>query len=417
MYDKQFINELFFEGQCKREQSQACLSSAECSLTSIFYQLVRVSIGTAGCLSRTPNESEWGELYAMAKKQSLVGVCFAGVQQLYNDNAKDDDNRNRSNTSNLSELQYLTWLGMAAKIQQRNEIVNRQCVDLQKRLSADGMRSCILKGQGVAQLYGSLAGLRQSGDIDIWVEGGYKKVASWLKTVESECDFDDHHAHLHVFGDTDVEVHFTPYTLRHQILNRRLQRWFASQADAQFSNSISMKDGELCVPTAEFNLVYQLCHVYNHFFTEGVGLRQLMDYYFVLRTSYDNTSTGSAQAENENVVRVVQDFGLERFAAALLWVVGYVFEGKNLGTSETIETFQTLGFKPNEKDGRFLLEEVMKSGNFGKTDERNRGLYDNTWNRFWVVHMKTFRLWRFDHWAWFWSPISRVSGFIKSKIR
>ena len=136
MYDKQFINELFFE-------------------------LVRVSVGTAGCLSHSPRSTssgqasadEWGELYTMAKKQSLVGVCFAGVQKLYNDNANDDDNHNRSNTSNLSELQYLTWLGMAAKIQQRNEIVNRQCTELQAKLSSDGFRCCVLKGQGVGQLY------------------------------------------------------------------------------------------------------------------------------------------------------------------------------------------------------------------------------------------------------------------------
>ena len=71
------IEQLFFEGQCKREQSQARLSSAECSLNSIFYQLIQVAIGTRICLSHTPIHStssgqvldEWGELYAMAKKQ------------------------------------------------------------------------------------------------------------------------------------------------------------------------------------------------------------------------------------------------------------------------------------------------------------------------------------------------------------
>ena len=108
---------------------------------SLFTELIQVSIGIRVCLSRTPSEAEWGELYAMAKKQSLVGVCFAGVQRLV------------AQQQEPPKMLYLTWMGMTAMIQQRNEVVNRQCVDLQKRLSADGFRSCILKGQGVARIY------------------------------------------------------------------------------------------------------------------------------------------------------------------------------------------------------------------------------------------------------------------------
>ena len=107
----------------------------------LFFDLIRVSIGQQVCLSHTPSADEWGELYAMAKKQSLVGVCFAGVHRLVGQQQEPP------------EMLYLTWMGMAAKIQQRNEAVNRLCVDLQKRLSADGLRSCILKGQGNASLY------------------------------------------------------------------------------------------------------------------------------------------------------------------------------------------------------------------------------------------------------------------------
>ena len=76
------IEQIFFEGQCKREQSQACLNSAECSLSSIFYQLIRVAIGTQKTLSRPPSGEEWEELFEMAVKQSLVGVCFVGLNRL-----------------------------------------------------------------------------------------------------------------------------------------------------------------------------------------------------------------------------------------------------------------------------------------------------------------------------------------------
>ena len=110
-------------------------------INKLFFELIQVAIGTRICLSYTPSANEWGKLYAMAKKQSLVGVCFVGLQRL---GADADGGFSRIG---IDEKLYLTWMGMATKIQQRNEVVNRQCVDLQKRLSDDGVRSSILKGQ------------------------------------------------------------------------------------------------------------------------------------------------------------------------------------------------------------------------------------------------------------------------------
>ena len=67
----------------------------------LFFDLIRVSIGQQVCLSHTPSADEWGELYAMAKKQSLVGVCFAGVHRLVGQQQEPP------------EMLYLTWMGMA----------------------------------------------------------------------------------------------------------------------------------------------------------------------------------------------------------------------------------------------------------------------------------------------------------------
>lgn len=50
-------------------------------INKLFFELIQVARGTRICLSHTPSANEWGVLYAMAKKQSLVGVCFAGVQE------------------------------------------------------------------------------------------------------------------------------------------------------------------------------------------------------------------------------------------------------------------------------------------------------------------------------------------------
>ena len=73
-----------------------------------------------------------GELYAMAKKQSLVGVCFAGVQRL------------QQQRQGPPEMLYFTWLGMAAKIQQRNEVVDQQCKELWNVLHEAGFDAAVM---------------------------------------------------------------------------------------------------------------------------------------------------------------------------------------------------------------------------------------------------------------------------------
>ena len=167
----------------------------------LFFELIQVAFGTRICLSHTPSADEWGELYAMAMKQSLVGVCFAGVQKASPQPSPEGKGekslllRGDLEEAYIPEMLYLTWMGMAAKIQQRNETVNRQCVELQKRLSADGFRNYIMKGQANAALYqcgvkngfesskgSSLSALRQSGDIDVYLEGGLDKVLAYART-------------------------------------------------------------------------------------------------------------------------------------------------------------------------------------------------------------------------------------------
>lgn len=369
----------------------------------LFFELIQVALSTRICLSHTPSADEWGELYAMAKKQSLVGVCFAGIQKLV-DSEKED-------YCGMSELQYLTWMGMAAKIQQRNEVVNRQCAELQARLSADGFRNYIMKGQAMGSLYKlgaecgelrDLSALRQSGDIDVYLEGGLDKILAYAKSIGKTDGVNELEMHVEVFNNTEVEFHYRPMVLRDPIKNRRLQRYFDENASVQFNNEVILdeeKGLKICAPTNLFNLVHQLVHIYLHFMTGGIGLRQIMDYYFVLKACKDD--------DQKEELRVIHQIGLDKFAGGLAWVLNHVF-----ALPPEYSYWQM-----NEADGRALLKEIMISGNFGHTDERMSDIAVNKWKSFWFINGKTFRFWRFDHWAWFWSPIWRVYHFCWRKMK
>lgn len=173
--------------------------------------------------------------------------------------------------------------------------------------------------------------------------------------------------HVDVFPDTEVEFHYRPMVLRDPIKNKRLQRFFDENAPIQFENTVLLdkeKGLQITAPTNAFNLVHQLVHIYLHFITGGVGLRQWMDYYFVLKVcQIDDQSEG---------LEVIHEIGLDRFAGGLSWVLNHVFALP-----------QEYSYWPmNENDGRVLLDEIMISGNFGHTDERMADIATNKWTNF-----------------------------------
>lgn len=313
-------------------------------MQSLFFSLLQLSIGSGDRLSRHPLEEEWTELYKMAVKQSLVGICFVGMRKYMETSAQSGD------IPVVPKKIYFQWLGTAAQIQQRNELMGQRCVELQSKLSLYGINSSILKGQAVATYYGELRDFRQPGDIDVYVDCGREKAMEYARSIGQEhIDWDYKHLHLKIFTDADVEMHYRPEVLLNLQKNKRLQRWFRSEENQR---QIFQNEGKLVAPSSELNLFYILLHIYRHFLYEGVGLRQLLDYYFVLKTA-----SGEYRSK---ALQTIEKFGMKRFAKGIMWIMLNVF-----GLDE-----QFLLCESNEKEGRYILAQVMAGGNFGHHDAR-----------------------------------------------
>lgn len=358
----------------------------------LFFELIRISLGNEESLSHLPTSEEWRVLFDMARKQSLIGVCFAGVNKL------------QRQRQNMPKELYHTWLGMVAKIQQRNETVNKQCFELQRRLMADGERFCVLKGQGAGSRYSQgLDLLRQSGDIDVWMAGGRKHVLEYVNKVFPTNEVTGNHVQFKVFGDTDVELHYVPVRLCNRWANRRLRTWLRSQEEMQMEHLLPFEDGVLNVPTDEFDMIYMLLHIYKHLFNEGIGLRQLMDYYFLLINL--NVHHNSETIANAN--HLFRRFGTDRFAAALMYVENVVF-----GLQE-----KYMVCKPEETAGQFLLYEILQMGNFGHNDTRfqlKEG-YSHL-RRFWMMSSSKWRFIEFFPKEVAWQSIDTFLRFFELRF-
>ena len=220
---------------------------------------------------------DWQMLYSFAFKQALLGLCFDGIERL----GKEYPEELKLNPIGRELL--MTWMGKAQQIRRQNMKVNAEAGKLFSMLREDGFRCCILKGQGNALMYPNPYS-RTPGDIDVWVNASREYLTEYAKChFKLEDDIRFHHLETTLDG-VPVELHFFPGIMNNPIYNARLQKWFKRNADLQCSNVVSLSDGigEIAIPTTAFNVIYQLCHLYHHFFDEGIGMRQIIDYFLVV---------------------------------------------------------------------------------------------------------------------------------------
>ena len=177
----------------------------------------------------------------------------------------------------------MTWMGKAQQIRRQNMKVNAVAGKLFSMLREDGMRCCILKGQGNALMYPNPYS-RTPGDIDVWIDASRERIMEYTqKKFELGDDIRLQHLETSLDG-VPVELHFFPCSMNNPIYHARLQKWFRRNADLQCSHIVGLPDGagDIAIPTTAFNVIYQLMHLYHHFFDEGIGMRQIIDYFLVV---------------------------------------------------------------------------------------------------------------------------------------
>ena len=369
----------------------------------IFFDFLRFSIGSNSEIPSSLKEADWRELYRIAQKQCLVGVLFDGIKKLPAEHV------------GMKKELLLQWMAESQMLVKANVRLNDAAIQVSEWFRKKGFRTCILKGQGNALMYPNPYS-RTPGDIDIWVESGDKRVISFVRSISPHEKACYHHIEFPSYKGVEVEVHYRPSFLLCFWHNRKLQKYYERVKEEQFSHRVMLgEQGEIAIPTVEFNLIFQLTHIYSHLMNEGIGLRQLVDYYFVLcdfYKVYQNFSkphpssltlkggstafpkplspqgTGDVTAPPRRseplrskvggpskvspdcagwdrlgvLQKELKELGLWKFAGGIMYIMQEVF---GMPASRLI-------VPPNEKYGRFVLNEVLEAGNFGRHDARNR---------------------------------------------
>ena len=393
----------------------------------IFFDFLRFSIGSAKEIPDSLKGADWKELYAIAQKQCLVGVLFDGIKKLPAEHV------------GMKKEMLLQWMAESQMLEKANVRLNDAAILVSEWFRKKRFRTCILKGQGNALMYPNPYS-RTPGDIDIWVEGGDKRVISFVRSISPHEKACYHHIEFPSYKGVEVEVHYRPSFLLCFWHNRKLQKYYERVKEEQFSHRVMLgEQGEIAIPMVEFNLIFQLTHIFSHLMNEGIGLRQLVDYYYVLcdfykvyqnfsnpsvslskgsstfspspsssgsgdvtapsrcseplrskdggpskvspncagwdrrdaigdmtsATASTDSSATAARSSSTAIDRVqkeLKELGLWKFAGGIMYIMQEVF---GMPASRLI-------VPPNEKYGKFVLNEVLEAGNFGRHYARNR---------------------------------------------
>ena len=312
--------------------------------TSAIFLFLNYCLGKKVDMSMVVAKIDWRQLYTFASRQALLGFCFDGIERL----TKEFSEELKQNSIERDLL--MTWMGAAQQIRRQNMKVNAVAGKLFSMLREDDFRCCILKGQGNALMYPNPYS-RNPGDIDVWVNASREQITVYAKKhFKLGDDIRFHHLETTMDG-VPVELHFFPCSMNNPFYHARLQKWFKRNADLQCSNVVSLPDGigEIAIPTTAFNVIYQLTHLYHHFFDEGIGMRQIIDYYYVVNND-------ELLVIRDTLQRELKYLGLWKFAGAVMYVLH-----EALGLSE-----EKMTVPMDEKRGKLLLAEILNGGNFGK---------------------------------------------------
>lgn len=316
--------------------------------------------------------TQWSAVMKIAKTQALMGLVGDVL-------LTRNEIRESLPAKFVERLQVIpmTSVGMHS---QMNMTLQLLVLTLRKA----GIEPVLLKGQGLSRYYPTPE-LRQCGDIDIYVgKDNYYKAYDSISSIVSAIDDKSKISNWMHFdakiGTVMVEVHQkADYMSSHRA--DMIYRKFMLKGLSEDLSVMKFGEVDVMTPNDTYNAFYIFCHLWRHFSTSGVGLRQFCDWACFLHTHV-------GKIDLPYLKKMIDDLGFMK-----PWQVFGCFLVKNLGLPE--DEFPFYNKKYIGKVDR-VREYVMTDGNFGVNvaagREKSRGYLHGKWVSFKYHILRFFRM-------------------------
>ena len=305
-----------------------------------FLKLVKVGLwGNGNQDIRKDGTADWQEIYRLANEQSILGLVLAGLEH--------------SDVKPPKEL-LLQWIGEVQMIEQRNKEMNVFVADLIEKLRKEDIYAILVKGQGVAQCYEKPL-WRCSGDVDLFLsESNYERAKLLLQPMASHVD-DEGISAKHLGMTIDgfvVELHGTLHGGLSSKVNKELDDVLNDTFHGGNVRSWNNNGVQIFLLGPENDVFYVFTHYLQHFYKEGVGLRQICDWCRLLYTYRDSLNYELLESR------------IKRAGLMSEWKAFYNLASRYLGMPDFGSGLTVHDSRYDKKADR-IMEFILKSGNMG----------------------------------------------------
>lgn len=228
--------------------------------------------------------ADWGKIYKLSCQQGVNALAVDGLQQLM----KQCPDAIAASETPHDKVHCLQWIGQVMAYERMYAKYETAMFDLARLYATKGIRLLVLKGYGLS-LDWPVPNHRPMGDLDIYHFGRWREADLLVEEVGVKVD-DGHEQHtVFMYKGIPVENHY-------DFINTKAHR-DAPKIEARLKalaekgcKEIEVQGAKIYIPSADFNAIFLMRHMGQHFAGEHLNLRQVLDWGFFVRAHHEEVN-------------------------------------------------------------------------------------------------------------------------------
>lgn len=285
------------------------------------------------------NHASWLELFKQSNQQSISALALDGLQMYLTAHPESQSFADKSIADKQKRMQ---WIGQVMAYERLYAKHEKTMADLARLYASNGIRMMVLKGYGLS-LDWPVPNHRTVGDLDIYHFGKWRE-ADALVEKDYGIKVNDGHEHHTVFKfkGVAVEHHYDFINTKAHRDAPKIEEKLKALAE-NGCKEIEVQGAKIYLPSADFNAIFLMRHMGQHFAGEHLNLRQMLDWGFFVRAHHDEVNWNEA-------IAFLKEIGLYTFSCQINAIcIDY------LGFDETIFPF----VERNEELEKRILADIL----------------------------------------------------------